>query len=107
MENKDQNSMKSDTKFFHKAFINSHYSNSLLKINIQQSAKEKINLFKAGIKKIVILDRNPPSPYSIERMNTPLFFKISPNESLMEIDNFLRIYKDLLQSDDEDFIVKS
>jgi hypothetical protein len=40
-------------------------------------------------------------------MNIPLFFKISTNETLLDIDNFLRIYKDLLQSDDEDYIVKS
>ena len=40
-------------------------------------------------------------------MNIPLLMKISPTESQTDIDNFLRIYKDLQQSDDEDYIVRS
>lgn len=64
--------MKSDAKFFNKAFTNSPYSNCLVRINMQNGNKDKINMLKATIKKIVILDRNPPSPYSIERVQ--IFF---------------------------------
>lgn len=52
-----------------KIFLAEEHQSKLEKITSKDRGKGKADLVQMRIKKIVRIDRNPPSPYSIERVS--------------------------------------
>jgi hypothetical protein len=52
----------------HKIYVKDKYRDRLAKLNPATHAKLKVDVAQINVKKMVIMDRNPPSPYSVEKV---------------------------------------
>ena len=56
----------------HKIYLKDRFKDRLAKLNPATLAKVKVDVAQISIKKVVIMDRNPPSPYSVEKVRSGL-----------------------------------
>lgn len=71
------NPSESKNDLLHKIFLAEENHTKLEKITSKTRGKSKGDLLQMKIKKIVRIDRNPPSPYSIERVKiSKIIFKV-------------------------------
>ena len=56
-----------------------------------------------SIKKFVVIDRNPPAPYSVDRTDKDIMFEIEEKD---KTELFLRYFDEIVKTEDDEDLVK-
>jgi len=64
-----------------------------------QQSKSKMEVAHISIKKFIVIDRNPPSPYSVDRADKEIFIDLEDKD---KIELFLKYYEEITKADDDE-----
>lgn len=87
-----------------KVFLKEKLKDKLVKMNPATQSKSKIELAQISVRKFIIIDRNPPSPYSVDRCDKDVLIEIEEKD---RTELFLRFFDEIIKTDDDENLHKT